>query len=356
MNWRFDHPWLLALLVIPLLTLLWRHRRGGAAFGAYALAVASAPISRGPAIWKLITALGLASLVIAAARPQWGRSFERHEQRGRDLIIVIDLSKSMLVDDMFDSDGDRINRLQAVSDAAERFIDRRPNDRIGLVFFSEQAMTSCPLTFDHDTVIDFLHNTEERQLASWQASLRQRNLRGGGLLGEGTNLGLGIGTALRRLVDVEARSGRAVVLITDGRDTPPEQMRAWKDPVAAAKHANDLDVNLYAIGVGDANGTWTDLTTLVRFGRKKLVPVTGNMLPDMQRLQEITDAASGMAMRAGDREQLEQILDRIDALEPSPYEVEMIHDYHDRFALPLTIGLLLLLSATLLEPRLRGPL
>jgi len=151
-------------------------------------------------------------------------------------------------------------------------------------------------------------------------------------------------------------SSRAVVLITDGRDTPPSQMPSWVDPVAGAHHAAELDVNLYAIGVGDQDGKMTDWQLWYGFHQRRFVDVLSHLLPDMQRLEEITDAAGGMAMRAGDREQLESILDRIDRLEPSPHEVELVHDYHDRFALPLLLGLVALFTAALCEPRLRGPL
>lgn len=363
MSWRFAHPWLLLLLLLPLALAVWRARRGGVAFGPYVLLLASVPRARGPTIWRAMMVLGLAALVVAAARPQWGQVHQRQEAQGRDLVLVIDLSLSMVTDDMI-LDGERVDRLRAVVDAAERFIAGRPNDRIGLVFFAEHAQTSSPVTFDHDTLRAFLTRTEERQRARWRRGMPSL-LRGHGgsvgVLGDGTNLGLGLGTALRRLSDLNSRGGRAIILITDGRDT--QQLRNWVDPLQGARHAAELGVRLYGIGVGDPDGRMTDWHARFLGGSERLLSVERfsranrtELMPDMRRLRAIVEPADGVALHATDTDELQAIFDRIDRLEPSPHEVALIHDYRDRYRWPLAVGLALLACAFLAEPRLRGPL
>lgn len=340
---RFADPWLLALLLIPVLVWWWRPRRGGATFPGFALAMEALRPSRGPLIFQLLLGAGLALLVIAAARPQAGRAIVEREQAGRDLMLVIDLSASMTVDDLESAEGRRIDRLSAVMTAAQKFVAGRPNDRIGLVFFSSQALTSCPLTYDHETVAQFLERTERQQRALWDAG------RQGGLLGPATNLGLGLGTALRGLKEANSR-GRAIVLITDGADS--RDMPGWVDPLVAARHAAAIGARVHGIGVGNPDGLMTMEDR--RTGRMVRQPVTRQWLPDLVRLRAITDAGGGRSFAANDRPALEETFKRIDELEPTPRSVRQRDDYADRFVLPLVLGLSLLALALAFEPRLRG--
>jgi Ca-activated chloride channel family protein len=340
---RFADPWLLLALAVPLLLLWWRERRGGAAFSGFALAAEALRPSRGPLLHRVLVAAGLAALVLAAARPQLsvGTVTDR-QQEGRDLMLVIDLSGSMQVDDLADADGKRSDRLAAVMEAARQFISNRPNDRIGLVFFGDQALTSCPLTYDHGTVIEFLERTERQQRALW----RQGNE--GGLLGGATNLGLGMGTALRGLKDPKSK-GRAMVIITDGADS--RELPTWVDPLLAARHADAVGVRVYAIGVGNPEGS---MTRRDEFGRLTAYPLPPGLLPDMPRLESIVKLANGQSFAANDRTRLAGVFKRIDELEPTPRSVPTREDYADRFWLPLAAGVALLAVALAMEPRLRG--
>ena len=342
MIFRFADPWLLALLVLPLLIVLWRERRGGDAFPGFALAAEVLRPSRGPALFRLLIALGIGSLIIAAARPQFGRAMVEREQNGRDLQLVIDLSGSMQVDDMTSAAGGRQDRLATVMDAARRFIARRPNDRIGLVFFGDRALTSCPLTYDHETVGQFLERTDRQQRALWGQGNEE------GLLGGATNLGLGIGSALRGLQDPLSK-GRAVILITDGADT--RQLPTWVDPLEAARHAHAMGVHLHGIGVGNPHGT---ISQRDRLGRMVTGPVPSHLLPDLGRLDSIVKLGDGKAFAANDLAGLDEVFRRIDELEPTPRSMRTREDFADRFLLPLIAGLLLLALALGLEPRLRG--
>ena len=341
MMFRFADPWFLFGLVLPLLLLWWRPARGGAAFGAFPLAAAVLRPSRGPLMYRVLLALGLGLLVVALARPQYGRTIVERDHAGRDLMLVIDLSGSMQIDDLDDGKGGRSDRLRAVMVAADRFIAGRPDDRIGLVFFGDNALTSCPLTHDHATVREFLERTEKQQRELWA---NDRN----GLLGGNTNLGLGLGTAIKAMRDPKAK-GRVAILITDGVDT--RQLKQWVDPLEAARQADRLGVKVYGIGVGNPNGTMSrhDL-----FGRVQTVRLTGDMLPDLGRLKAITTLADGQAFAADDAKTLGEVFTRIDTLEPTPRTVKSRDDFADRFAWPLIAGLLLLGLALGLEPRLRG--
>lgn len=363
--WRFASWWLLPALLLPVLLIFWRARRGGAAFGAFGLAQAVLRPSRGPLLYRGLVAGGLALLLLAAARPQYGRKVFLNEAQGRDLMLVLDLSLSMIADDIVRPDGERIHRLDAVVEAAKTFIEGRPADRIGVVFFSEEALLAVPLTFSHASLHEMLDFVREEQLDRWMKGLERGQDRGSGILGEGTNLGLGLGRALSTLrgdaeendtATIDDADGRAMILITDGRDTDPSQLRNWVDPVEAARHAKDLDVNVYAIGVGDRDGRMTDLSTWFRYHQRRLVPVPRSMLPDMNRLQEIVSEGSGRLMRADDLAELDEVFAEIDQLEPSRHEVRTVDRYADRFRWPLWLGLCLLGLGLFFEPRLRGPL
>lgn len=343
LTFRFADPWWLALTLTGLLVLLWRPARGGATFSGFALAQEALRPSRGPLLFRLLIASGLVLLAIAMARPQAGRAIVEREQAGRDLHLVIDLSGSMQVDDLLNDQGQRMDRLAAVMQAAKQFVANRPNDRIGLVFFGDRALTSCPLTYDHETVTQFIERTERQQRALWNSGHEK------GLLGNATNLGLGLGTALRGLKDPKAK-GRAIILITDGADS--RELRGWVDPVEAARHARATGVKVYGIGVGNPEGKRSERDPFT--GRMRLTPLPGYLQPDMSRLETIVAQADGKAFRANDRAGLDQVFGRIDELEPTPRTVRMREDYTDRNRWMLVLGTLLIALALGLEPRLRG--
>ena len=343
---HFAAPWLLLLLLPALLPLLRPERRGGAEFAGFALAVEALRPSRGPLLFRALVSLGLAALAIAAARPQYGQVIKEHDQSGRDLMLVIDLSGSMRIDDLSTPTGRRVDRLEAVIKAARQFVAGRPNDRIGLVFFGDDALTSCPLTYDHDTVEQFLERTERQQRALWSQDTGRGE--GSGLLGNNTNFGLGLGAALRALREPNQK-GRAIVLITDGVDS--RQLKNWKDPLEAARYAHDKGVRIHGIGVGDPHGTYTVSDGA---GRVETVALSGDALPDMTRLEAITGLADGKAFAANDLAGLAEIFSQVDALEPTPRTIIEHDDFADRFAWPLALGLALAVLALALEPRLRG--
>jgi Ca-activated chloride channel family protein len=346
MDFRFANPWFLAGMVLPVLVLVVRLRRGGAAFGAYPLAVMALPRSRGPALLRLLAAAALACGVIALARPQFGRTILEREKPGRDLMLVIDLSYSMTIDDVAPLEGGGNDRLATVIDAARRFVRGRTEDRIGLVFFGSRAVASCPPTFDHATVDEFLTRTERMQRASWSDESRAQGEQG--LLGDGTNLGLGIGSALRWLSNRSA-DGRAIIVVTDGKDSIG--MPGWKDPLQAARAARDKDIHVHCIGVGNPNGT---RTVHDGFGSLRRVRLDSRFLPDPERLEEIAKAGSGEAFTANDGAALKRVFGELDRLEPHVHHVKTREDYADRFLPWLAACVACAGLALLAEPRLRG--
>ncbi len=165
---------------------------------------------------------------------------------------------------------------------------------------------------------------------------------------DATNIGLGLGYALRSLLSQQSR-GRAIVLITDGSDS--RELGSWVDPVVASRHARELGVTIYGIGVGDPGGS---ITNHYPDGSPERIPTLPELLPDMDRLDEIVAASGGAAFRANDQAALAAVLARIDRLEPTDH-IQLEHDdFRDRYRWPLACGLLLLLAGLLLEPRLRG--
>lgn len=346
MTFRFEWPWLLVLVALAALVLVMRPRRGGSAFGAYAVATFALRPSLGPLVQRMLAAAAILCCVVAAARPQYGRTITERSQAGRDLMLVIDLSLSMRVDDMISADGESRDRLAAVMEAADRFIAGRTGDRIGLVFFGNRAITSCPLTFDHTSVREFLTRTEQLQRQLWNQSGRAQGEQG--LLGDGTNIGLGMGYALRWLED-ENSQGKAIVVITDGKDSV--DLPEWEDPVLAARHAAAKNVRVHCIGVGDPQGTMTQRDM---FGRVQRTRLRQHLLPDQARLEEIARTSGGVALMANNEQGLREVFQRIDELEPTVHQVRQRDDYADRFLPWLIAALALSGFAVVLEPRWRG--
>ena len=231
-SYTFHDPlWLLALLVLPLL--MWvRGRRGAPVmivpFAASWHRPSIIPSSRWPAI---LATSGLVLLTAALARPQIVEDKREVKQQGYDLMLAIDLSGSMLSED-YERDGERINRLQAIKPVIQAFINRRTNDRIGLVVFAGRAYTLAPLTFDHDWL--------GRQIGRLKI----------GMIEDGTAIGDGLGIALTRLDQASRqegtkRKGAFVVLLTDGANN-----RGLLTPGQATEIAKSRGVPVYTIGAG----------------------------------------------------------------------------------------------------------
>ena len=345
-SFRFDHPWVLLLIIAVVLIWFFPKRRGGATFGPYQLAQLCLKPSKGPIVYRLLMSAALICMIAALARPQYGRTVNERQNEGRDLLLAIDFSGSMSYEDMPSDKNEYDDRLAAVIDAAKEFINSRVNDRIGLIFFAEQAFLSCPLTYDHETVIRFLDEQERMQRAIWKVDDRRR-----GLYGSGTAIGLGLGRAIERLNEVEKENpdhtilGKAIILITDG-----DESVNTIDPKESAKYAKRADTKVYTIGVGNPQASFVRRNI---FGQQTRVRYPQ---PNMGLLHHIANTTGGVAAHAKNPEELSELFEKISELEPSPYVILEREEYSDRFQLPLILSLIFAILGLVAEPRLRGPL
>ncbi len=322
----FGRPYLLLLLLLlPLLAWL-RGRRGDPPAFVYSsvhLVRGLVQISRARATRFLAALrwLALALLIVALAQPRWTRSETRVTASGVDIIVALDLSGSMRAED-FEIGRERVNRLAKAQQVLKGFIEKRPNDRIGLVAFASQAFIAAPLTLDHD----FL----QRNLERLELGLIDENR---------TAIGSGLATSANRLRDLKSKS-KIVILMTDGQNNAGNM-----DPLVAARAAQSLDIKVYTIGVGTRG---TAPVPVYRAGRKigyQPQPVD----IDEDTLQKIADLTGGKYFRADNSEKFEAIYAEIDRLEKTEAEVRKYSHHRELAGWFIIPGLLLLLLETLLR-------
>ncbi len=263
--------------------------------------------------------VALAFLILALARPQLGKTITRTQASGVDIMLVIDVSRSMLAED-FTIGGQRANRLEAVKRVTEQFIKERPNDRIGIVAFAGRPYLVSPLTLDHDWLIQNLDRTRI------------------GLVEDGTAIGSALASACNRLKDKEAKS-KLVVLLTDG-----DNNAGRVTPLTAAEAAKALGIKVYTIGSGSRGNA--PFPFVDPFGRTvyRQIPVEF----DEESLQQIAAMTGGSYFRATDTQSLQRIFDEIDQLEKSQVEVQKVAQYRDLFPWFVLVGTVLLAAETLL--------
>lgn len=263
-----------------------------------------------------VRGLAFIFLVIALARPQEMLKEENIKAEGIDIILVMDLSSSMLARDFIP------DRLEVSKTVASQFVDKRPYDRIGLAVFSGEAFTQCPLTTDHRIVKDFLSNLKC------------------GILEDGTAIGMGLATGVNRLKDSDAVS-KVVILLTDGVNNS-----GYIKPLTAAQIATQFDIKVYTIGVGSIGEAVTPVSVS---GDGKYVFGLARVEIDEGLLKEIAEMTGGAYFRATSKEGLEEIYSRIDQLEKTEIEVTTIKRYDEEFHLFVFIGLALLLIEMILR-------
>ncbi len=304
-NLHFEYCWILfGLILIPILAglyFLYLRTNRYADFRISSLQSFSTHSVRGwlrmylPPILRL---LALSALIIALARPQKIHKKEEVKGEGIDIMMVMDLSSSMLAKDF------KPDRLEASKEVAAQFVEKREFDRVGLVVFSGEAYTQCPPTTDHRMLLNFL------------GQIRC------GIINDGTAIGMGLATAVNRIKDSKSES-KVIVLLTDGMNNA-----GYYDPVDAANMAKALGIKVYTIGVG----TMGDALAPVRKrsdGEYVFGLVTVEIDEDL--LIHMSNLTGGKYYRATDNESLQKIYDEINTLEKSEIEITTIKRHSEAF-------------------------
>jgi Ca-activated chloride channel family protein len=311
---HFASPWYFALLILVPFLWWWEAKKKKPA-----LRYSDITLLPNPGFWELVLSrvpLGLYSLAlifgtIALARPQKGRQFEELETRGIDIMLCMDISGSMQAMDFAPGD-----RLSVARDRAKEFVAKRRGDRIGLVVFAATSLTQCPLTLDHNIVLDILDRLRF------------------GILEDGTAIGMGLASAVARLKDSKAKE-KVIILLTDGVNNTGDI-----DPLTAAQTAAALGIKVYTIGVGSKGLVPFPVDDPV-FGRR-FVQVEVDL--DTETLRKIADITNGRFFLATDPQALKQIYDEIDQLEPSTFKSRRLTVYQELAHRPMRLALFSVLA------------
>ena len=307
---RFEYPILLLLLLLVPLFLWWRYVRKRQAVAPFSDATI---LERLPKSWRvrlqpvlpLLYALGLICLIVALARPQKGEEGSRTNTEGIDIILLLDLSGSMDIKDFYYLN-QPISRLDATKAVVNRFLQKRPDDRIGIVAFASLPYAIAPLTLDHQWLQE-----------------RVEVLHTGMLDGNHTAIGDGMASAVNRLRDSDAKS-KVVILLTDGANN-----YGRLSPENAADAAAALGIKIYTIGAGDDHPGVPEV--------------------DEPTLRKVAKITKGRFFRARDLQSLKAVYDEINQLEKSKIEVNQFTRYSECSSGLIVAGLLLLLAEQLLS-------
>ncbi|HLW08313.1 MAG TPA: VWA domain-containing protein [Marinilabiliaceae bacterium] len=315
MGYTFLHPEYFFLLIIIIPMVWWYVRKQKTAFASLQIsslkAFANIPRSGKdllrhlPFLFRL---LALIFLIIAIARPRSTDSLQNVTTEGIDIMISLDISGSMLAMDL------KPNRIEAAKKVAVDFIKGRPNDRMGLVIFAAESFTQCPLTLDHNVLINLFNDVQL------------------GMLEDGTAIGMGLATAVNRIKDSDAKS-KVIILLSDG-----ENNRGAIAPLQAGEIAKTFGIRVYTVGVGTVGTAPMPINTV--FGQQ-IQDVEVRI--DEEMLKGIADMTGGKYFRATDNRALEGIYKEIDQLEKHKIEVQEYTRHKEEF-LPFALlaGLFLL--------------
>ncbi|MBL7708358.1 MAG: VWA domain-containing protein [Chitinophagaceae bacterium] len=256
----------------------------------------------------ILRLLALSALILALARPQKRNDDQRSEGEGIDIVLCMDVSGSMGSKDILPS------RMDVAKEMAVEFVMNRPVDRIGLVIFSGESFTQCPVTTDKNTLISQIQSLESRQY-----------------LKDGTVIGEGLATAVDRLSKSQAKS-KVIILITDGKEDAPDTRLI--DPLTALEIAKTNKVKVYTIGMGARASAVPEVT-----GNKPANKNPAIDFIDEDLLRKIAGETGGRYFRAKDKEGLKNTYDQIDTMEKSKVEVQSFKRYQERY-LPFVLAAL----------------
>ena len=317
-NFSFVNSELLFLLIIPIIILIWNHikkskNKSSIEFSntelLQSLTSVKTKFKNIPYYLKLVA---FSLLVIAIARPQSSTKWEESTTEGIDIIISMDISGSMLAEDL------KPNRLESSKNVAMSFISKRINDRIGLTIFSGESFTQCPLTTDHNVLINLFKDVKS------------------GMIEDGTAIGMGLANAVNRLKESNAIS-KVVILLTDGVNNS-----GTIAPLTAAEIAKKFGIRVYTIGIGSEGYAPYPFQTPFGIQYQDV-----EVKIDEKTLQDIATITDGKYFRAKNNSTLKKIYEDIDLLEKSKIETIEFNNKSEEF-LPFGIASLCFLIVAFL--------
>ena len=261
----------------------------------------------------LLRCVAFVMLVCIMARPQTHNSWDNKQVEGIDIMLVMDVSTSMLAEDL------KPNRMEAAKSVAAEFISDRPNDNIGLTIFAGEAFTQCPMTTDHASLLNLLHTV-------------RTDIAARGIISDGTAIGMGIANAVSRLKDSKAKS-KVAILLTDGSNNMGDI-----SPLTSAQIAKSFGIRVYTIGVGTNKVAPYPMPVA---GGTQYVNIPVEI--DTKTLDNIARTTDGSFYRATNNRELSRIYKDIDKLEKTKLDVKRFsrrYEAYQPFALALFIVLL----------------
>ncbi|MDR2130945.1 MAG: VWA domain-containing protein [Odoribacteraceae bacterium] len=326
---RFAHPELLYLLILlPLLVLFYllmaaRKRKAIAAFGDPGLLETLMPLRspRREAMKFVLVLVALSFIITGAAGPRFGSKLQQVKREGVELIIALDVSNSMLAQDI------KPSRLQAAKQAISRVVEKLNNDKIGLIVFAGDAYVQLPITTDYASAKFFLQNIDTDIVPV-----------------QGTAIGAAITMAIKSFTP-ESKTSKAIIVITDGENHQD-------DAILAAKSAREQGIHVHAVGMGQAQGAPIPEP---RAPGEYMKDANGNVVIsklDEETLKAIAQAGEGLFVRASDANfGLNTLLDEINRMDKTLIEERVFSDYDEKYQYFLAAGLILLLVEFMLLAR-----
>lgn len=317
----FAFPLAFGLFILLPILILWYRKKSNRQQGVVRVSTVHAFTAvswkeRGRHLPFILRLLAISCLILALARPQKRHDEQRTEGEGIDIVLCMDVSGSMGSRDIPPS------RMEVAKEVAEEFVRSRPVDRIGLVIFSGESFTQCPITTDRNTLISQIQTLESRKY-----------------LKDGTVIGEGLATAVDRLSKSGSKS-KVIILITDGKEDAPDTRLI--DPLTALEIAKAGNVKVYTIGMGAVASNIVEITGGSGLPRNPNIDFIDETL-----LTRIASETGGKYFRARDREALQSIYREINQMEKTKVEVTTFQRYEERF-LPFVLAALGLLFVEIL--------
>lgn len=262
----------------------------------------------------ILRILAFILIVVVLARPQSSNSWRNVSTEGIDIVMTLDMSSSMLAEDL------KPNRLEAAKNVAANFIAGRPNDNIGLVVFSAESFTQCPLTTDHKVLLNLFGGLQS------------------GMIEDGTAIGLGLANAVNRLKDSKAKS-KVIILLTDGTNNSGDI-----DPITAAGLAKTFGIRVYTIGIGTRGTAPYPFQTAYGVQYENI-----DVVIDEEPLKQIASITGGEYYRATNNTSLRGIYNEIDKLEKTKLNVQQYSKKYEEYRIFALVALFLLISEMLVR-------